>query len=101
MDDIEYSGLSRADYKFLRLAAETDGITSDVHHADVPEYVDALIRMLAGKHSQIAIANTLNERGIFRPNGKEWEQYHLSRYFKANGIKGAHKWRGTQSQLMA
>lgn len=60
-------------------------------------YLMLLVRKLAeGGHSQIEIADILNERELFHPNGQRWNQSSMSRYMVAHGIKakcGMRGWR--------
>lgn len=95
MVGIESNALSKADYKFLSLVAKTEE-KPKVRNGSlvVPEHIDFLIRKLAETHSQTTIAHILNERRIYRPNGDVWQQFHISRYFKANGIQAVCKWKG-------
>jgi hypothetical protein len=99
MDQTEFNGLSKADYRFLKLVPKTEEAEEikKVRNGSliVSEHIDFLIRKLAETHSQTNIASILNERRIYRPNGETWQQFHISRYFKANGIKAICKWKGT------
>lgn len=93
MEDVVY--LSRADHKILREAFRPQLNFKRKQGLDVEPYVDSLIRKLAESHSQAAIAEILNERGILRNETDTWKQYHISRYFKLHGIKSVCDWRGS------
>lgn len=56
-------------------------------------YFMMLVRKLAERHSQLEIAQVLNERGLLRPDGQAWQQFSVSRYCAAHGIKPAKEWR--------
>lgn len=56
-----------------------------------------LVRKLAERHSQLEIAQALNERGLVRPDGQQWQQFSVSRYCSAHGIKPGKEWRGWDS----
>lgn len=59
------------------------------------DYFMLLVRKLAeGGHSQIEIANILNERELFHPNGQRWNPSSMSRYMAAHGIKTKCSMRG-------
>lgn len=61
---------------------------------NVPEdvYFMMLVRKLAERHSQLEIADCLNERGLLRPNGDAWKQFSISRYCSAHGIRPGKEW---------
>jgi hypothetical protein len=86
--------LTRKDAAFLRAPYRPENNFKRSSGLDVDESVAALIRMLATSHSQAAIAAILNEKGILRNGDQLWQQFHISRYCKANGIKAVHAWRG-------
>lgn len=59
------------------------------------DYFMLLVRKLAeGGHSQIEIAETLNERELLHPNGQRWNQSSVSRYMVAHGIRAKCSMRG-------
>jgi len=57
-------------------------------------YFMLLVRKLAQRHSQQEIAEILNERELYRPDGQQWQQFSVSRYMAAHGLKSAKEWRG-------
>jgi len=60
------------------------------------DYFLALVRKLAeGGHSQAEIADILNERELLRADGQAWQQFSVSRFMSAHGIKPAKNWRGS------
>lgn len=65
------------------------------------ELLDPLIRLLVdGGHSQQAIAEILNARGLFRVDDKLWNQVAVCRYCKAEGITSSHSFfRTSPTQL--
>lgn len=59
------------------------------------DYFMLLVRKLAeGGHSQIEIADILNERDLLHPNGQRWNQSSVSRYMVAHGIRAKCSMRG-------
>lgn len=84
--------LTRADRLIMRDSFRPELNFKRNQGLDVEPYVEALIRQLAESHSQAAIAQVLNERGLLR-NGKDtWQQFHISRFFKKHGITPICKW---------
>lgn len=60
-------------------------------------YFMMLVRKLAQRHSQQEIADILNERELLRNDGQPWQQFSISRYMAAHGIKPGKEWRGWDS----
>lgn len=52
-----------------------------------------LVRKLAERHSQLEISQVLNERGLVRPDGQDWQQFSISRYMTAHGIRPGKEWK--------
>jgi hypothetical protein len=92
---MDIQGLRR-DNKILALVNPAENFKKNAG-LKVNESVACLIRKLAETHSQGAIAEILNERGLLR-NGKDlWKQYHVSRYFKTHHIPTVCSWKGTRN----
>ncbi|SFH61239.1 hypothetical protein SAMN05216299_1354 [Nitrosospira sp. Nsp14] len=94
-DDVQ---AMRKNLVFLRESYRPEDAFKQSAGLKVSTSVAALIRQLAANnHSQGAIADILNEKGLLR-NGRDlWKQYHVSRYFKTHNIKAVHSWRGGRS----
>lgn len=90
--------LTRADHRIIRASTfRYEDNFKRTQGLDVEPYVEALIRQLASSYSQAAIAQVLNERGLLR-NGRDWwQQFHISRFMKKNGITPICKWPGSRN----
>ena len=50
------------------------------------ELLVPLIRLLVERHGQREIAQELNERELWRPDGERWNQAAVSRFMKQHNI---------------
>lgn len=96
MEDVCY--LTRKDHLILRSSFKPELNFKRNQGLEVEPYVEALIRKLAETHSQAAIAQVLNERGLLRNGKDEWQQFHISRWMKKNGVKPVLKWPGSRNE---
>jgi hypothetical protein len=70
MEDVCY--LTRKDHLILRGGFRPELNFKRNQGLDVDPAIEALIRQLAETHSQAAIAQVLNERGLLRNGVDEW-----------------------------
>lgn len=50
------------------------------------DFLIPLIRLLAERHGQREIAQELNQRELFRPDGEKWNQAAVSRFMRSHSI---------------
>jgi len=50
------------------------------------DFLVALVRLLAERHGQREIAQELNARELWRPDGERWNQAAISRFMQQHSI---------------